>query len=553
MKKKVILYALSVCLVFGMILVSPLNKQFIPSAGAAQILELQSGAVYKITNVASGKCVNVNLGQDYNFNNVYQYTDDGSVAQKIRVVYNSSNDTYKFEAVCSPTVKRVLDVKSPGGSGANVHIYDPNYPPTYQFKIVRVSEGKYKIVLNSSQTLALTSYGTSNGFSSGTTSTSPGNIFVSTYTGSNNQLWSFTFLTTDVTPSIINGGIYYMKNKKSGKYLQPVGQVIGNGNNMEQVSFDGSITQQWKFTRNSSNGTYSIMNMGSGGSYPNMKITCIASQEFDGGYMCIWSNSSQNVHNSYIVAPTVSGAFKLLVQCENFVRALRIRSTSPQYLVQQTYTQDTDYADEWVLERKKEYINHNHNNYSYNVYNAASYAYNYAITPNPNYQTPSNGQDCTNFVSQCIYAGGLPYIDNGSRTDMGSWYYQELLWQYYASYTWGGAYNFGLHWGTTGGIGIQRAYKTIEYINAAAVIDDWVNVYNNLYKGDIIQLINRDTNKAHHSLIVHNDIYINPTYLVDDVLFAMHTYNDRDRSFYELMIDYMNRQVTDKIIIHRIV
>lgn len=109
---QVILYALSVCLVFGMILIPPLNGQFIPSAGAAQILEIQSGAVYKITNVASGKCVNVHLGQDYNYNNVYQYTDDGSVAQKIRVVYNSSNDTYKFEAVCSPTVKRVLDVKS---------------------------------------------------------------------------------------------------------------------------------------------------------------------------------------------------------------------------------------------------------------------------------------------------------------------------------------------------------------------------------------------------------------------------------------------------------
>lgn len=119
---------------------------------------------------------------------------------------------------------------------------------------------------------------------------------------------------------------------------------------MEQVNFDGSTTQQWKITRNSSNGTYSIMNMGSGGSYPNMKIQCIGGYEYSGGYMCIYSNSSATVHNSCVIAPASSGAFKLLLHCGNFMHALRIRDSAPQYLVQQTYTQDTDYADEWVLE-----------------------------------------------------------------------------------------------------------------------------------------------------------------------------------------------------------
>lgn len=47
--------------------------------------------------------------------------------------------------------------------------------------------------------------------------------------------------------------------------------------------------------------------------------------------------------------------------------------------------------------------------FSYDSQKAAQYALQYAMTPNPDY--PLFWQNCTNFVSQCLVAGGLPMSD----------------------------------------------------------------------------------------------------------------------------------------------
>lgn len=45
----------------------------------------------------------------------------------------------------------------------------------------------------------------------------------------------------------------------------------------------------------------------------------------------------------------------------------------------------------------------------FNRTNAQNYIYNYTITPNPAYYDYTGyGGDCTNFVSQVLYAGGMP-------------------------------------------------------------------------------------------------------------------------------------------------
>ncbi len=51
-------------------------------------------------------------------------------------------------------------------------------------------------------------------------------------------------------------------------------------------------------------------------------------------------------------------------------------------------------------------------NYTYSYQNAVAYANRYALSYNPAYENYNSiGGDCANFVSQCLYAGGLPMTD----------------------------------------------------------------------------------------------------------------------------------------------
>ena len=58
---------------------------------------------------------------------------------------------------------------------------------------------------------------------------------------------------------------------------------------------------------------------------------------------------------------------------------------------------------------------------NYNRLSAITYAQKYALSPNPNYYHFGGiGGDCTNFISQCLFAGGfkMQYSQNG-------WYYKS--------------------------------------------------------------------------------------------------------------------------------
>lgn len=152
-----------------------------------------SGAVYCIKNAASGKYVNVHNGIDATGTNVYQWTADGSAEQKFKIVYSSADDAYKFYCMCSSNgTNRVLDIKRDDAavaSGQNVQICGPVDPTAQNWTIVSLGSNKYKICVKANTALALTSYGNSNGTSTGTSATSAGNVFISTYTGAQNQMW----------------------------------------------------------------------------------------------------------------------------------------------------------------------------------------------------------------------------------------------------------------------------------------------------------------------------------------------------------------------------
>ena len=135
---------------------------------------------------------------------------------------------------------------------------------------------------------------------------------------------------------------------------------------------------------------------------------------------------------------------------------------------------------------------------AYNRQNAVSYAKQWALSRNPDYYNFDGiGGDCTNFVSQCLFAGsfvmnytptfGWFYIDAGNRT--ASWTGVEFL------------YNFLV---TNNSVG-PFAIETDRY---------------NVTAGDIIQLGGVD-GKFYHSLFVISNIS-------ENIKVAAHTYDTFD-------------------------
>ncbi|HET9079867.1 MAG TPA: amidase domain-containing protein [Trebonia sp.] len=60
---------------------------------------------------------------------------------------------------------------------------------------------------------------------------------------------------------------------------------------------------------------------------------------------------------------------------------------------------------------------------AYSGPNAAAYADQWAINDNPYY--PSYSSDCTNFVSQAVYAGGYPFRNYQQNITDAWWYYYQ--------------------------------------------------------------------------------------------------------------------------------
>lgn len=153
------------------------------------------GDICTLKNYGSGKMLNVDYGKDQNDTNVYQWTNDNSTEQKFKMNLMSDN-SYMIRTMCSSDgTNRTLDiVKSNGNivSGGNVDIYNPTDTIAQRWLFVKTGTDTYKIVPKYNTSLALTVCGNSNGTGTGTTASSAGNAFVSTYTGSAYQQWTIT-------------------------------------------------------------------------------------------------------------------------------------------------------------------------------------------------------------------------------------------------------------------------------------------------------------------------------------------------------------------------
>ncbi len=152
---------------------------------------LATRIIYSFKNAGSVKYLDVSGGTDADNTNVIQYTGNDTAAQQFKLELSSTGNGYILRSQVGGKT-RVLDIYKTNGrveNGNNVQIYRNVDPIAQEWLIIHVSQYYYKIVPRSNPALALTSYGSSNGSSTGKSTTSAGNVFVSTYTGAINQLW----------------------------------------------------------------------------------------------------------------------------------------------------------------------------------------------------------------------------------------------------------------------------------------------------------------------------------------------------------------------------
>lgn len=167
----------------------------------------------------------------------------------------------------------------------------------------------------------------------------------------------------------------------------------------------------------------------------------------------------------------------------------------------------------------------------YNIYNAASYAESYCGSSenpygkgyNPNYYALDS--DCTNFVSQCLLAGGYKmhgsYGKNQptkSEKTIKEWYHYkekknngEYMYRYTTSWVCVQQYynirplNLGLYYYIKKNVKTAKMHKKVKF-NAKK----WLKDYN-LMIGDIVQMDTNKDGKYDHSIIITkirgNNIY----------------------------------------------
>ncbi len=154
---------------------------------------VESGAVYRIRNAASGLYLTVAGGIASNGTNLIQSVSDGSSSQQFKIQYDSETNSYKLYVMCSlDGDDRVVDIKKIGGwvvGGSNVQVYKPTDAPAQTFVIEGTSDGRVRFSCRTNRSACLAAYGSSNGSTGGTAYNSAGNAVIQYYSGADNQQW----------------------------------------------------------------------------------------------------------------------------------------------------------------------------------------------------------------------------------------------------------------------------------------------------------------------------------------------------------------------------
>lgn len=204
----------------------------------------QSDGSYSITNVNSGKALDVRNGSAGNNAVVQQYSTNGTNAQHWFI--RDSGTGYYLQSALG---NWVLDLS--GGSTANgaaIHLYAPNGTAAQLFVL---SSSEVSIPANTSTTIRSVK---NNGLVfdvPGASTANSARIQLYASNGSNAQKYRFT---------TIGNAAYRITNVNSGKALDVCGGSAANGAALQQYDGNNSVAQQWT-VRNYGSGRVALVSV----------------------------------------------------------------------------------------------------------------------------------------------------------------------------------------------------------------------------------------------------------------------------------------------------
>lgn len=184
--------------------------------------------VYVITNVGSGKVLDVSGASLDNCANVQQYTANDTLAQSYQINYDSSTGYY---TILNASSGKVLDVDGAGNyNGANVQQYTSNNTAAQRWMIYQNSDGTYRFVSATGGRVLDISCGSTADMA---------NAQLYEWNGTNAQRWTLTALGEAWLPE--------------GTY-----QIIAENNHSNALGIDAdSISDHAAVTTRTANATYS--------------------------------------------------------------------------------------------------------------------------------------------------------------------------------------------------------------------------------------------------------------------------------------------------------
>ena len=172
----------------------------------------------------------------------------------------------------------------------------------------------------------------------------------------------------------------------------------------------------------------------------------------------------------------------------------------------------------------------------YNRSKAKAYIDTYWKNYNPAYPAFSHGGgDCTNFVSQVLYAGGMPWADDGNPANhkkSTNWYCKPGATakdtERRITFSWKISAVFKAHW-----INRVEVHKMYSYAEAIKNID---MISREVFLGDVVQFC-YSSGVPYHTLAI-TGYNRDPEYKVRDIVLASHDIDSNRRSLYRTMLKY---------------
>jgi hypothetical protein len=174
---------------------------------------------------------------------------------------------------------------------------------------------------------------------------------------------------------------------------------------------------------------------------------------------------------------------------------------------------------------------------------AKEYAEKYALVPNRGEYPYFEKDDCANFISQVLRAGGIEEV--GLRWDKPeAWFCRTKNTKDLKNIaiTWRAARYFRRHWGNENGTGQNRAAASIT-ITAQQALDNFDRLYTLLKEGDVIQYGNpKNKNYPYHTQVIHEK-GLNYKLNRYDLFLAQHTQNRLYVSLYRYLSKLEDKEI----------